>query len=102
MIDADALGKMKDGVFLVNVARGPVIDEAAVAGALRDGKLAGYGADVLSSEPPKPDNPILHATNAVVTPHQAWVTTAARRRMMDTVVGNVRAFLDGDPINTVT
>ena len=101
MIDASALSKMKPTAILINTGRGPLIDENAVATALRDGRLGAFGADVLSSEPPSPDNPLLTAPNAYITPHIAWATKEARVRLMEIAVGNVEAFLDGKPRNTV-
>ena len=78
-----------------------MIDEAALAAALRNGEIAGAGLDVLAKEPPPADNPLLQAPNCFITPHLAWATLAARQRLMDTVVANVRAFLDGQPQNQV-
>lgn len=102
MIDAAAIDKMKPSALLINCARGPLIDEPALAKALADGKLAGAGLDVLSQEPPSADHPLLSAPNCVVTPHQAWVATAARERLMKVVAGNLRAFLAGSPTNVVS
>jgi len=101
MINASSLAKMKSGAYLINVARGPLIVEPDLADVLNQGRLAGAALDVLSSEPPSPDNPLLRAKNCVVTPHIAWATTAARTRLLDTAVANLRAFLDGHPANVV-
>ena len=101
LIDARRLALMKPGSFLINTARGPLIDEQALAEALNHGHLAGAGLDVLSVEPARPDNPLLTAKNCVITPHIAWATGAARRRLMDIAVANVRAFLAGNPQNVV-
>lgn len=101
LIDAHALATMKQGAILINTARGPLIDEAAVARALHSGQLAAFGADVLSTEPPLPDNPILSAPNAFITPHIAWATLEARRRLMDITIHNVAAFTSGHPINVI-
>jgi glycerate dehydrogenase len=92
---------MKPGALLINTARGPLLDEQAVAAALDRGTLGGLGADVLSSEPPEADNPLLTAPNAVLTPHIAWATRQARQRLMAIAVDNVRAFLAGRPQNVV-
>ena len=103
MMDAAALAKMKDGSYLLNTARGSLVDEQAVVDALRSGKLAGFGADVVSVEPMRPDNPLLQAkgANIVVTPHIAWATHEARERLLATVAANVGAFVDGRPQNVV-
>lgn len=101
MINADSLATMKPTAFLINTGRGPLIDEKALAEALDSGRLAGAGLDVLSSEPPRPDNPLLTARNCHITPHIAWATRAARQRLMDTVVANVRQFQDGHAQNVV-
>ncbi len=101
LVNADFLSKMKDGAVLVNNARGGEIDEDAVAAALNAGKLAGFGADVLSTEPPRADNPILTAKNAVVTPHIAWAATETRGRLMGILEQNIAGFLAGKPQNIV-
>ena len=100
-INAERLALMKPTAYLLNTARGPLIDEQALADALNEGRLAGAGLDVLSQEPPSPDNPLLKAKNCLITPHIAWATYAARQRLMKTVVANVRAFLAGQPANVV-
>ena len=103
LMDAAALAKMKEGSYLLNTARGSLVDEQAVVDALRSGKLAGFGADVVSVEPMRPDNPLLQAKgeNIVVTPHIAWATHEARERLLATVAANVGAFVDGHPQNVV-
>ena len=101
MVNSDFIGKMKPGAKLINTGRGGLIDETAVAEALRDGRLSGYAADVLSAEPPTPDNPLLSAPNTLITPHIAWQSTEARQRLMDIAVANVKAFLSGQPQNRV-
>ena len=101
MIGADALSCMKPGALLINTARGGLIDDAAVAEALVSGRLGGFGADVLTTEPPDAANPLLTAPNTIITPHIAWAPLEARRRLMDIAVANVRAFLAGNPVNRV-
>ncbi len=101
LVDERRLGLMKPGAILINTARGPLLDEVAVAKALQDGRLAGLGVDVLSSEPPSADNPLLTAPHCVITPHIAWATLAARQRLLETVVANVSAFQAGTPQNVV-
>jgi glycerate dehydrogenase len=101
LINATTLAWMKPTAFLLNTGRGALVDEAALADALRDGRLAGAGLDVLSTEPPSTGNPLLDAPNCIVTPHLAWATHAARRRLMEIAVENVRAFLSGKPQNVV-
>lgn len=101
LIDRHAIAKMKDGAFLINTARGTLVNEHDIAAALRSGKLAGFGADVISHEPMLPDNPLLGAPNAVITPHIAWATQEARMRLLTTVFANVKAFCVGSPQNVV-
>lgn len=103
MMDAAALAQMKDGSYLLNTARGSLVDERAVVDALRSGKLAGFGADVASAEPMRPDNPLLQAKglNIVVTPHIAWATHEARERLLAVTADNVGAFVAGKPQNVV-
>ena len=101
LMNTERLAMMKASAYLINTSRGLLIDEAALAEALRIGNLAGAGLDVLSQEPPPADNPLLKAPNCYVTPHLAWATLAARQRLMAVVVDNVRAFLDGRPQNQV-
>jgi glycerate dehydrogenase len=101
MINRDRLKRMKPGSWLINTGRGPLLDEAAVAEALQSGQLAGAGVDVLSSEPPAPDNPLLAAPNCIITPHMAWATLEARHRLMSIAVDNVAKFLAGQPVNVV-
>ncbi|MBY0278063.1 D-2-hydroxyacid dehydrogenase [Candidatus Binatia bacterium] len=100
-VNAALLARMKRSALLVNTARGPLIDEQALAEALAAGTIAGAGLDVVSVEPIRADNPLLRAPNCVLTPHVAWASLAARRRLMATAVDNVRGFLAGKPQNVV-
>ena len=95
MINRQSLAKMKRGAILVNTGRGPLVNEADVAEALAEGRLAGYGSDVMSCEPPKADNPLLKQPNAFITPHIAWATAEARGRLMATAIENAKAFIAG-------
>lgn len=101
LINAETISKMKRGAIVINTGRGPLVNENDVAEALNSGKLGGYGTDVLSTEPPAADNPLLHAPNAFVTPHIAWATKEARQRLIDIAAKNVSAFIDGNPVNVV-
>jgi glycerate dehydrogenase len=101
LVNAHRLARMKPTAVLINTSRGPLVDEWALADALNAGHIAGAGLDVLSVEPPAEDNPLLHAANCYVTPHIAWATSAARSRLLDTVVQNLRAYLAGQPVNVV-
>lgn len=101
MINAERLEQMKPGAILINTARGALVDEAAVAKALESGHLAAYGADVMDVEPPEADNPLLGQPHAFLTPHIAWATKEARTRLMNICVANVKAFIEGHPINRV-
>lgn len=101
IINASSIAKMKRGALLVNTGRGPLVNERDVAEALHSGQLGGYGADVMCQEPPAADNPLFSAPNAYITPHVAWATFEARQRLMDIAVGNVKAFIDGAPVNVV-
>lgn len=102
LVDELRLARMKKGALLINTGRGPLLDEAAVAVALESGQLGGFAADVLSTEPPSADNPLLKAPNSFITPHIAWATREARERLYAIAVANVQAFLDGAPQNTVS
>jgi glycerate dehydrogenase len=100
-VDRQLLGRMKPSAFFINTARGQLVDEQALADALDGGQLAGAGLDVVAVEPMRADNPLLHAHNCVITPHMAWASLAARRRLMAATVSNVKAFLSGHAINVV-
>ena len=101
LVNAKRLAMMKPTAFLINTSRGPIVNERDLAEALHTGRIAGAGLDVLSTEPPKADNPLLAAKNCILTPHIAWATRAARERLMKAVVENVRAFLAGRSQNVV-
>lgn len=101
LICKDTIAKMKDGAILINNARGQLIVEQDVADALNSGKLAAAGLDVVYTEPILPDNPLLKAKNCLITPHISWAPKEARQRIMDSSVSNVRAYLDGAPVNVV-
>ncbi|MFW6065706.1 MAG: D-2-hydroxyacid dehydrogenase [Planctomycetota bacterium] len=102
LVGGDRLSRMKPSAYLLNTSRGQLVDEQSLSDALAAGRLAGAGLDVLSSEPPAPDNPLLSAPRCVITPHVAWAAAAARRRLLGEVVENLRAFIDENPRNTVT
>lgn len=101
MIDRSAIDLMKPGALLINTSRGKLIVEKDLAEALDAGKLGGAAVDVLSSEPPAPDNPLLACERCLVTPHLAWATKEARTRLMDTAASNLQAFMAGKPANVV-
>ena len=101
MVNAQFIGNMKDGAFLINTARGALVDEQALADALFAGKLAGAALDVVSEEPMKEYNPLLAAPNCIITPHIAWAPKESRQRLLDCCVENIRAFLQGTPQNVV-
>ncbi len=101
MVNREFIGKMKDGAFLVNTSRGGEIDEEALKEALDSGKLSGAGVDVLSVEPPVPENPLFHTKNIYITPHIAWASYDTRVRLMQILEQNVKAFCDGAPVNVV-
>ncbi len=101
IINASTLAMMKDGAILLNLARGPLLDEAAVAAALASGKLGGLGADVASVEPIKADNPLLQSPNTLLTPHIAWATLAARRNIIRIMAENIAGWMKGEPKSVV-
>lgn len=98
LINAASIAKMKPSAILINTGRGPLVDEQAVADALNGERLEAFGADVLSQEPPRGDNPLLSARNCFLTPHIAWATLEARTRLMSTATENVRQFIAGEPV----
>ena len=102
MINKDTLSQMKRGALLINTGRGALVNDKDVAQALCEGQLGGYGADVMTQEPPKPDNPLLNAPNAYLTPHIAWATLEARKRLVSIASANVAAFVQGSPKNVVS
>lgn len=101
MVNAEFLSKCKPSAFVINTSRGPVVDEKALADALNSGRIAGAAVDVLSTEPPRSDNPLLSAKNCYITPHIAWAGYETRQRLMGVLQENFKAFFDGKPINTV-
>ena len=101
LLSRERIAKMKPSAFVINTARGPLIDEAALAEALNERRIAGAGLDVLSQEPPPESNPLLTAHNCYITPHSAWGTVEARSRLMVQVAANLQAFLDGKPVNVI-
>lgn len=101
LVDAARLAQMKPTAFLVNTARGGLVRDADLAAALNDDRLAGAALDVLTVEPPTADNPLLHAKNCLITPHIAWAARAARARLIQQAIDNVRAFVSDHPINVV-
>ena len=101
MVNAEFISRMKYGAFLINTARGGLLDEQAVADALAAGKLAGAAVDVVTEEPMKTYNPLLACPNCIITPHIAWAPKESRQRLLDCCVENIRAFLRGTPQNVV-
>jgi len=102
LINRDSIARMKDGVILINTSRGPVINDADLAEALKSGKVYAAACDVAGVEPIPADNPLLGLENMIFTPHIAWATHEARARLMDIAVENVKAFLAGNPMNVVS
>ena len=101
IINKDNIAKMKDGVILINNSRGQLVVEQDLADALNSGKVYAAGLDVVSTEPIKGDNPLLKAKNTIITPHISWAAQAARQRIMDITADNIKAFIDGAPVNIV-
>ena len=102
LIHRETLRLMKPSAILINTGRGPLVDDDSLAEALNEGRLRAYCADVVTEEPPKADHPLLHAPNAFITPHIAWATVEARKRLLQTAIGNVEAFVNGHPVNVVS
>ncbi|MDO5291985.1 MAG: D-2-hydroxyacid dehydrogenase [bacterium] len=101
IINKNTISKMKDGVILINNSRGPLIVEQDLADALNSGKVYAAGLDVVSTEPVTADNPLLKAKNCIITPHISWAAKEARQRIMDITVNNIKAFMEGSPVNVV-
>ncbi len=101
IINAGTIAKMKDGAYIVNTSRGPLIDEPALIEALRSGKLAGAGLDVQETEPPAQDNPLYDMENVVLTPHMGWKGLETRKRLVSILAGNISSYLAGTPVNVV-
>lgn len=101
MINLDAVGKMKDGVLIINTSRGPLIDEVDIRDALNSGKVGGLAVDVVSTEPIQMDNPLLEAKNCIITPHIAWAPKESRERLLNIAVDNLETFLQGSVKNAV-
>ncbi len=102
LINKDRIAQMKDGVIVINTARGPIVDETDMAAALKSGKVYYYAADVVSVEPILASNPLLQAPRCIFTPHIAWAPKETRQRCMDIAVANLQAFVKGAPINVVS
>ena len=101
IINKDNIARMKDGVILINNSRGQLVVEQDLADALNSGKVYAAGLDVVSTEPIKPDNPLKTAKNTIITPHISWAAQAARQRIMDITVDNIRSYVEGAPVNVV-
>jgi len=101
LINRESLHTMKNSAYLINTSRGPIVNDADLAEALNAGIIAGAGLDVLSVEPPSADNPLLNARNCIITPHIAWATYEARKRLINIAVQNLKAFTEGKSINVI-
>lgn len=101
LVNAERLKMMKPTAIIINTSRGPVVNAQDLADALNEGQIMGAGIDVLETEPPSTDNPLLKAKNCYITPHIAWASYEARVRLMEILIGNVKAFIEGNPINVV-
>ena len=102
LICADTIARMRDGAFLLNLSRGPLVVEQDLAAALTSGKIAAAGVDVIEKEPMRADNPLLTAPHIVITPHIAWASIEARKRLVSTAAANLAAWMDGKPQNVVS
>lgn len=102
MVNEEWLRHMKPTAFLINMSRGKMVNDAALAQALNDGQLAGYATDVLSQEPPPADHPLLHVPNCIISPHIGWATKQSRQKLWTMCAENIRFFLDGKPQNVVS
>lgn len=101
MINKESIAKMKKGVIIINTSRGPLIVEEDLAEALHEGKVYAAACDVVSTEPIRPENPLLGCYNSILTPHIAWAPKESRSRLMDIAAQNLKAFIDGAPVNVV-
>ena len=101
MINNDSISKMKDGVIIINNARGQLVNEQDLTDALNSGKVGGAGLDVVSTEPIRSDNPLLGAKNCIITPHISWAPKESRQRIMDCTAENIKAFIEGKPVHIV-
>lgn len=101
MVNSESIAAMKDGVILINTARGPLVVDDDIVAAVKSGKVAAYCADVVSAEPIKPENPLQGVENIILTPHIAWAPKEARQRLMNIATGNLKAFVEGRPTNVV-
>ena len=101
LINKENIAKMKDGVILINNARGPIVDEYALADALYSGKIYAAGLDVVDKEPLTNNSPLMNAPRCFITPHISWVARESRERLLNIAIDNIEAFLKGAPINTV-
>lgn len=102
LINAETINKMKDGAVLINVSRGQIVEELALASALRSGKIAAAGVDVVSEEPIKKENPLLDAPNVIITSHLAWSGVGARKRLVEIMAENLKCYLEGHPQNVIS
>ena len=98
IINAEAISKMKTTAIVINTGRGPLVNEVDMAKALHNNRIAAFGADVLSTEPPTADNPLLSAPHCYITPHIAWASTEARHRLLEIAVENVRQYINGEKV----
>ena len=101
IINKNTIAKMKDGVIILNNSRGALVAEQDLADALNSGKVCAAGLDVVSAEPIREDNPLLHAKNCIITPHISWASIESRYRIIESTAGNIRAWLAGNPRNVV-